>query len=86
MTSGVRLSEASAEVTAALAGLDGAALTELTERLTAIAEGRLAVEPERSEVVERELRILEGVLLSTEENIQLLRSLQARKVSYEWGH
>jgi len=85
MGEGIRLSEASAQVTAALAALDGAALRELTLRLRQIAEGRLGVVPERAEAVERELRILAGVLVSTEANIHVLLNLRARKASYEWG-
>jgi hypothetical protein len=88
MSKETRLSEASSQVTAALATLDGAALTELTERLSSIAEevaaGRPGVVPERAEAVERELRILGEVLVSTEENIYLLRRLQQRKARQEW--
>ncbi len=85
MNDRIRLSAASRQVTDALASLDAAALRELTERLRLVAEGRLGVEPERSEAVERELRILGEVLIATEENIHILQRLQARKAREEWA-
>jgi hypothetical protein len=85
MKNQIRLSAASRQVTHALAMLDGAALRELTERLNQVAERRLGVEPEPSEAIERELRILGEVLIATEENIHILQRLQARKARDEWA-
>ena len=89
----VRLSEVSAQVTAALADLDAAALEKLRERLTA-SDAEMAtrgaaitpvIEPEPVETVERQLRILEAVLNFTGENIQVLRRLQERKARQAWA-
>jgi hypothetical protein len=85
MNDRIRLSAAARQVTDALASLDGEALRELTARLNLVAEGRFGVEAERTEAVERELRILGEVLIATEENIHILQRLQARKARNEWA-
>jgi hypothetical protein len=85
MVESVRLSDASRAVADALANFDHAALDRLADRLQAALDGDLPLESEPTEAIENNQRILAGVLMSTEQNLALLRRLRERKAGNEWA-
>ncbi|WP_263374714.1 hypothetical protein [Granulicella aggregans] len=85
MVESVRLSDASRAVADALANFDHAALDRLADRMQAALDGDLLLESEPAEAIENNQRILAGVLMSTEQNLALLRRLRERKAGNEWA-
>ena len=85
MAESVRLSDASGAVAKALAHFDYAALEELTNRMQAALRGETALEDEPLEAIERNQKVLAGVLMATEQNLSLLRRLRERKAGNEWA-
>jgi hypothetical protein len=84
MGEAVRLSETSRQTVEALARFDEAALERLLRRLESALAGELEIEREPVALVEARQRILAEVLVTTEQNINLLRRLRVRKVGNEW--
>jgi hypothetical protein len=85
MVESVRLSDASRAVAAALSHFDHAALDRLTDRMQAALNGEVPLEREPAEAIENNQRVLAGVLMSTEQNLALLRRLRERKAGNEWA-
>jgi hypothetical protein len=85
MVESVRLSDASRAVADALAHFDHAALERMTVCMQAALNGEIPVEREPTEAIENNQRILAGVLMSTEQNLALLRRLRERKAGNEWA-
>lgn len=81
----VKLSEALERTASALAMFDGAALEELTVRLTRAVEGVVAVEPEPIEAIKARQRLLAEVLSATERSLRILQGLRERKARNEWA-
>lgn len=89
MVERVRLSEISAQASAALAAFDAATLEQLAARLKAVArcesEGRPGVEPEPAENVSAAQRVFHDVIAATGRNIEVVQRLQDRKAKLEWA-
>ncbi len=85
MAESLRLSDASQAAVKALASFDYAALEALTDRLKAAARGELPLEQEPIDLIHNNQQIFAGILMSTEQNLALLRRLRERKAGNEWA-